>query len=680
MIKPPVANKIPKLLEKHSSERVDNYYWLNNREDPEVIAYLEKENEYTHAIMKDTEELQDKLFKEITGRIKQTDMSVPYKQDGYFYYTRYEEGSEYPLYCRKKGSLENAEEVILNINEMAIGHDYFQVSGFTVSPDNIKIAYGVDIISRRIYTIYFKDLSTGETMSKKIEGTTGSAFWANDNKTLFYASKDEQTLRPDKIFRFRLDVNKPAELVYEETDETYSAFVYKSRSKKYIIIGSSANMSDEYRILPADDPFGDFKIFEARKWGHEYSIGHFNDKFYIRTNLDARNFRLMETPVNATEKENWKEVIPHRNDYLLEGFTNFDRFMVIDERYLGNTKLRVINMQTGKEDYIDFGENVYTAWISVNPEFSTNLLRFGYSSLTTPVSTYDYNMDTCEKVLLKRQEIVGGYNPEEYKSERLFAKATDGKMVPISLVYKKGTLLNGTSPLLLYGYGSYGITIDPDFSSSKLSLLDRGFIYAIAHIRGGQFLGREWYEEGKLLNKKNTFTDFISCAEFLIKNKYTSSDKLMAMGGSAGGLLVAAVINMRPDLFKGIIAAVPFVDVVTTMLDEEIPLTTSEYDEWGNPNEKKYFDYMLSYSPVDNVESHDYPDILVTTGLHDSQVQYWEPVKWVAKLRKLKTGNSLLLLHTNMDAGHGGTTGRFKAHKETAMEFSFMLKLLGIKE
>jgi oligopeptidase B len=680
MIQPPKAKKIPKLLEKHGIGRTDNYYWLNNREDQEVIDYLNKENEYTQSMLKDIEGLQEKIFKEITGRIKQTDMSVPYKQDGYFYYTRYEEGNEYPIYCRKKESLENNEEIILNINEMASGFDYYQVSGFSVSPDNMKIAYGVDTISRRIYTIFFKDLSTGATLKETIEGTTGSAVWANDNKTLFYTSKDEQTLRPDKVYRYQLSENIPADLVYNETDETYSTYVYKSRSKKYIIIGSSANMSDEFRILPTDNPFTDFKIFQPREWGHEYSIGHFKDKFYIRTNLNASNFRLMETPVDATQKENWKEVIAHRDDVFLEGFTNFDRFMVIDERILGNTNLRVIDMQTGNESFLDFGEDVYTAWISVNPEFSTDILRFGYSSLTTPVSTYDYNMGTHEKYLLKRQEIIGGYNPDDYKSERLFAKTGDGKQVPVSLVYKKGTILNGSSPLLLYGYGSYGHTIEPDFSSARLSLLDRGFIFAIAHIRGGQFLGRQWYEEGKLLNKKNTFTDFIACAELLIEKKYTSPNKLMALGGSAGGLLVAAVINMRPDLFKGIIAAVPFVDVVTTMLDESIPLTTSEYDEWGNPNEKKYFDYMLSYSPYDNVKSKAYPNMLVTTGLHDSQVQYWEPAKWVAKLRDMKTDNNLLLLHTNMDAGHGGTTGRFKAHKETAMEYGFLLKLIDVKE
>jgi len=678
MIIPPVANKIPKIIEKHGHERIDNYFWLNDRNNPEVIDYLNRENEYTKTILKNTEGLQEKLYNEIIGRIKQDDRSVPYLQDGYYYYTRYETGGEYPLFCRKKGSLDNQEEVMLNVNEMAEGYEYFHVSGLTVSPDNMKIAYGVDTISRRIFTIYFKDLATGEILKETITGTSGMAYWANDNKTLFYASKDEQTLRPDKIFKYKLLQNKDPELIFEETDETYSTYVYKSRSKKYIIIGSSANMSDEYRILKADDPDGDFKLFQQRERVLEYSIGHFKDKFYIRTNLNALNFKLMETSIDATTKENWKDVIPHRSDVLLEGFTNFDRFMVIEERIKGNTNFRVIEMQSGKEHNVDFGEDVYTAWISVNPDFSSNVLRYGYSSLTTPTSTYDYDMDTRGKKLLKRQEIVGGYNPEEYKSERLFAIAKDGKQVPISLVYKKSTLLDGSAPLLLYGYGSYGITVDPEFGSSRLSLLDRGFIFAIAHIRGGQFLGREWYDNGRLLHKMNTFTDFIACAEFLLEKKYTSNDRIMAMGGSAGGLLIGAVVNIRPDLFKGVLAAVPFVDVVTTMLDDSIPLTTGEYDEWGNPNEKGYYDYILSYSPYDNVEAKDYPNMLVTTGLHDSQVQYWEPAKWVAKLRDMKTDKNLLLLHTNMDAGHGGASGRFKVHKETAMEYAFMLMLVGI--
>ncbi len=680
MIKPPVAQKKPFQLSNHDTIRIDPYYWLKERENPEVLEYLKTENKYTENVLKDTEDLQEKIYNEIVGRIKQTDTSVPYFSNGYFYYTRYEEGKEYPVYCRKKGSLDAEEEVMLNVNEMAEGFEYFHVGGISVSPDNKMIAYGVDTVSRRIYTLYFKDLESGRILDESIPGTIGSASWANDNKTIYYTQKNEQTLRPEKIFRYVVSSGSGSELVYEETDETYYCYVYKSRSRKYLIIASTSTMSDEYQILSADDPQSKFKVFQPRERGLEYSIGHVGDKFYIRTNLDARNFRLMQTSLKATTKENWKEVIPHREDVLLEGFINFDHFLVIDERIKGNTNLRIIDVDSEGEHDVDFKEEVYSCWISVNPELSSNVLRIGYSSLTTPSTTYDYHMQTREMELMKRQEVVGGHDPDQYQSERLFALAPDGKEVPVSLVYKKGTPLDGSSPLFLYGYGSYGNTYDPNFNSVRLSLLDRGFIYAIAHVRGSEFLGREWYEDGKLLKKKNTFTDFIACAEFLIENNYTQTDKLMICGGSAGGLLIGAVINMRPDLFKGAIAAVPFVDVVTTMLDESIPLTTGEYDEWGNPNEKEYFEYMLSYSPYDNVEEKAYPNLLVATGFHDSQVQYWEPAKWVAKLRDLKTDDNLLLLHTNMDAGHGGASGRFKQHKETALEYAFLLKLVDIYE
>lgn len=677
---PPVAKKIPHELSIHGDVRIDNYFWLNERENPEVIDYLKAENEYTSAIMKDTEKLQKKLYNEIVGRIAQTDISVPYFTNGYFYYTRFEEGKEYPVYCRKKETMEADEEILLNANEMAEGYEYFQVSAITVSPDNKMIAYGVDTVSRRLYTIYFKNLESGEILSETIPSTSGLADWANDNRTVFYALKDEETLRPYKIFRYKvLDEARPV-MIFEEEDETYYTYVYKSRSKEYMILGSSSTLTDEYRFLSADDPEGKFEIFQARERELEYSIDHYRDKFYIRTNLDAKNFRLMETPVSATSKENWNEVIPHRSDILLEDFMNFDKYMVVEERIKGNTNLRVIDMETHEEHYIDFGEEVYTAWISVNPEFSTELLRIGYSSLTTPMTTYDYNMRTREMIFLKRQEVVGGHNPDDYQSVRLYAKAEEGKEIPISMVYKKSTPLDGSAPLLLFGYGAYGVTMDPNFGSARLSLLDRGFIYAIAHVRGGQFLGREWYEDGKLLKKKNTFTDFIACAQYLVDQHYTQTDRLMADGGSAGGLLIGAIVNMQPDLFNGVIAAVPFVDIVTTMLDESIPLTTSEYDEWGNPNIKEYYEYMLSYSPYDNVEAKAYPNMLVTTGLHDSQVQYWEPAKWVAKLRDMKTNDNLLLLYTNMEAGHGGASGRFKQHKETALEYAFLLKLAGKKD
>ncbi len=677
--KPPVARKKPHELKIHDHTRIDNYYWLRERGNKDVEDYLIAENEYTKAQLKHTEQFQKDLFDEMVGRIKQTDMSVPYFDNGYFYFTRYEEGNEYPLYCRKKESLENEEEILLNVNELAEGHSFYQVAGITVSPNNKMIAFGVDTLSRRIYTIHFKNLETGEIIEETIENTTGRASWGNDNKTLFFSVKDEQTLRAFQVYRYVLNGNKSSELVFQEDDDTFSCYVYKSRSKKYLIIGTSATLSDEYHILDADTPGESFKVFHSRERGLEYGIGHFEDRFYVRTNLDAQNFKLMETPVNATSKDNWKEVIPHRTDVLMEGFLPFKKYLVVEERIKGVSQIRIINQKDNSEHYIDFKEDSFTAWSSVNPQFDTDILRIGYTSLTIPTSTYDYNMSTHERELLKRQEVVGGYNPEEYCSERCYAKANDGIDVPISLVYKKGTLLDGSSPLLLYAYGSYGHTIDPYFSSTRLSLLDRGFIYAIAHIRGGQVMGRQWYEDGKLLKKKNTFTDFISCGEFLIEKNYTKRDKLFAMGGSAGGLLMGAIINMRPEIFKGIVAAVPFVDVVTTMLDEDIPLTTGEYDEWGNPNVKEFYDYMLSYSPYDNVETKHYPAMLVTAGYHDSQVQYWEPAKWVAKLREMKTDNNMLLMHTNMEAGHSGASGRFERFKETALEYAFIFNLMGIE-
>jgi oligopeptidase B len=680
-MKPPIAEKKPKELTIHGQTRIDNYFWMNNREDSSVINYLKAENAYTDEMIKDTKEFQDHLFNEIVGRIKQTDESVPYRDNGYYYYTRFEEGKEYPVYCRKKGSLETGEEILLNVNEMAEGHDYFQVSGLTVSPDNQKIAYGVDTVSRRKYTIYFKDLVSGHIYEDAIPLTTGGAFWTNDNKTVFYTQKDEETLRPYKIFRHVLNTSSETDvLIHHELDDTYGTFVYKSKSDKYIILASSSTLSDEYRYLDADKPKDDFKIIQPRERNLEYSVDHFGDKFYIVTNLEAKNFRLMEAPVSAPGKENWKELIPHREDVYLNNIEIFNDYLVVEERKDGLNHLRVIRWDNDSEHYLDFGEEDYVANISTNPEFESNWLRYSYSSLTTPNSTCDYNMDSREKKLMKQQEVVGEFSPSDYESKRLYAPTADGVKVPISLVYRKGIKLDGNNPLLLYGYGSYGITMDPYFSSTRLSLLDRGFVYAIAHVRGGQIYGRQWYDDGKLLKKMNTFTDFNACAEYLIEQKYTSTDKLFAQGGSAGGLLMGAVANLRPDLYKAIIANVPFVDVVTTMLDESIPLTTGEYDEWGNPNEKEYYDYMLSYSPYDNVEAKDYPAMLVTTGLHDSQVQYWEPAKWVAKLRDMKTDDNLLLLKIEMETGHGGASGRFERYKEVALEYAFMFKILGIKE
>jgi len=679
-VMPPKAKKIPKELILHEDTRIDNYYWLNQRDNPEVIEYLKAENAYKEAVMKHTEELQDKLYNEIVGRIKKTDMSVPYLDNGYFYYSRFEEGDDYPIYSRKKGSLDAEEEIMLDVQEMAKGHSFYSVAGLSVSQNNQYLAYGVDTVSRRKYTIHIKDLATGKILEDKIPNTTGGAVWANDNKTLFYSTKDD-TLRAYKIFRHVLGSDPSQDIeIYHEKDPTFSTSIYKTKSDRFLIIACYQTLSTEMRYLDADNPTGEFKIFQEREKDHEYSISHYKDKFYIVTNWNAKNFRLMETDLSQTEKSNWKEVIPHRGEVLLNDIDIFEDYMVLSERKDGLRQIRVITQSGEKDYYIDFEEGAYAAYPTSNPEFDTEVLRFSYSSLTTPRSVYDYNMKTGERKLLKRQEVLGDFDPSDYHSERLAATARDGKKVPISLVYRKGLTKDSNNPLLLYGYGSYGASMDPNFSSVRLSLLDRGFIYAIAHIRGGSEMGREWYEQGKLLKKKNTFTDFIDCAEFLIEQKYTNSDKLFAMGGSAGGLLMGAVLNMRPDLWKGVIAAVPWVDVVTTMLDDSIPLTTSEFDEWGNPEDKQYYEYMLSYSPYDNVKKQDYPALLVTTGLHDSQVQYFEPTKWVAKLRDMKTDNNLLVLDVDMESGHGGASGRFKGYKRTALEYAFMLDLLGISE
>jgi len=676
---PPVATKVPHELVMHGDTRIDPYYWMNQRDSDEVIQYLNQENAYTDAVMKGTENLQESLFQEIKGRIKEQDESVPYFENGYFYYTRYDEGKEYPIYCRKKESQDAPEEIMLDVNEMAEGYAYYSVVGVNVSPNNNIVAFGVDTVSRRQYTIYFKSLETGELLNSKIPNTTGGIAWANDNSTVFYTIIDE-ALRPHQIFRHSVsdEGSENDALVYEENDETFRAFVYKSKSKEYIMFGSGSTLSTEFSYLSANNPLGKPKVIQPREKGLEYSVTHYGNKFYIITNLDAKNFRLMETPVTRTEKRYWKEVIPHREDVLLSGIEVFKDFLVIDERKDGLKQLRIINQQTQKEHYLNFGEEVYSAWISINPEYDTPLLRYAYTSMTTPFSTYDYNMATGEKILLKQTEVLGDFSPDNYETKRHWVEARDGKKIPISVVYRKGIQQDGQNPALIYGYGSYGASMDPYFSSARLSLLDRGFVYVIAHIRGGEELGREWYEDGKLLNKMNTFTDFIDCSQFLVDSKYTSPDKLFAMGGSAGGLLMGAVANMRPDLYKGIIAQVPFVDVVTTMLDTSIPLTTGEYDEWGNPNDEEYYHYMKSYSPYDQVTAQHYPNMLVTTGYHDSQVQYFEPAKWVAKLRDTKTDDNILLFKIDMDAGHGGASGRFKSLRDVAFEYAFMLHLLGI--
>lgn len=668
----------PKLLVKHNHSRTDNYYWLNERDNLEVMKYLETENAHTDAMTAHIKDLENELFEEIKGRIKQDDSSVPYRLDDYFYHTRFEEGQEYPIYARRKESLEAHEEIMLDVNALAKGHGFFAVGAVSVSSGQDILAFAQDTVGRRIYEIRFKNLTTGEMLPDTIPDVTSNIAWAEDNGTLFYARQDPETLRWFQIFRHTLGTDPSQDvLVYQERDEEFSCFVFKTKSKRFLMIGSEQTLSSEYRYLEATNPTGEFTVFTPRERHHEYSVDHLDNEFYIRTNYEAENFRLMQTPVADTRKQTWSELIPHREDVFLSSFELFAGHLVVAERRDGLMQLRIMPWDGTGEHYLDFGEPTYWAGIGTNPEFGTATLRYDYTSLTTPRSVIDYDMNSRESTLMKREEVLGEFNREDYQSEWHWATAPDGVRVPISLVYRKGVARDGSNPLLLYGYGSYGLSMDATFGSARLSLLDRGFVYAIAHVRGGQEMGRRWYEAGKLLQKKNTFTDFIACAEHVVELGYTNESVLFAMGGSAGGLLMGAVTNMRPDLFKGVVAVVPFVDMVTTMLDDSIPLTTSEYDEWGNPNEKEYYDYMLSYSPYDNVAAKDYPNLLVMTGLHDSQVQYWEPAKWVAKLRDLKTDDNMILFKTNMEAGHGGASGRFRKLKETALQYAFMLDLAG---
>ena len=687
----PIAKKQPKELTAHGHTRVDDYYWMNQREDQAVIDYLNAENDYTKANLAHTEEFQQELFDEIKARIKEDDESLPYKLGEYLYYHRYEEGKEYPIYGRKQvgASVDLpklkeiaatlTEEVLINVNELAEGQSFCKVGGLKMSTNHQLMGFATDFVGRRIYDLQFKDLTTGEMLPDKIEQTTGSFVWANDNQTIFYTKQDEQTLRPFQLFKHTLgtDVSED-ELVYTEEDETFWLGVGKDKAKGYINIVSNATVSSEMWFLNADEPNGKFKLLQPRERDLEYYVDYFEGYFYILTNWEAKNFRLMRTPVEQPGKENWEEIIAHREDVLLENIEIFRDYLVLEEREAGLTQVRIIEWENQKEHYLAFAEPTYTAGIGFNPDFETKWLRFTYNSLTTPNSIYDYQMDTHEKILQKQQPVLGIFSPEDYVSERVFATSEDGVKVPISLVYKKGLVQDGSHPCYLTGYGSYGISYDPYFSAVRLSLLNRGFVFAIAHIRGGQEMGRPWYDDGKMLKKQNTFNDFIACATFLQEEKYTSRETLVINGGSAGGLLMGAVINQRPELFKAAVADVPFVDVVTTMLDESIPLTTGEFDEWGNPKEKQYYDCMLAYSPYDNLKAQDYPHLLITSGLHDSQVQYWEPTKWVAKLREIKTDTNQLLLHTNMDAGHGGASGRFQRIKEIAREYAFLINVLGM--
>ena len=688
-LKAPSAEKQAKSLTIHNSTRIDNYFWMRltdeqktaknkDAQTQKVEAYLNSENEYFDKVTASTNNFQKELFEEMKGRIKEDDTSVPYFRNNYFYITRFEKGSQYPIYSRKKESLEVDEEILFDVNKEAQEYEYFQLGALNVSPDNKLVAFATDTVSRRQYTIQIKNLETGNLLTDIIENTTGGSVWSNDNKTLFYTKKDPLTLRSSSIYRHILGTDASEdEVVFEEKDETYSTYVYKTKSNKFIVKGSSSTLSSEFRIISADNPYGDWRVIQPREDNLEYSLSHYGDYFYIQTNKDdATNFKLMKTPINKTTKENWVDVIPHRKETLLEDVSIFKNYLVIEEREQGLGKIR-IKTWDGKEDYyLPFDEETYSAGVYANPEFDTDIIRYSYNSMTTPNSVIDFNMKNQTKEIKKEQEVLGGkFDKNNYKSERVWATARDGKKIAISLVYHKDTELNKNTPLLQYAYGSYGYTISDGFSSTRLSLLDRGFVYAVAHIRGGQYLGREWYNDGKMMNKKNTFFDFIDCSKYLINNKYTSAKHLYAMGGSAGGLLVGAVSNLNPELYNGIIAAVPFVDVISTMLDESIPLTTGEFDEWGNPKEKEAYDYMLSYSPYDQVTPKEYPNMLVTTGYFDSQVQYWEPAKWVAKLRELKTDKNTLLLHTNMDVGHGGASGRFDALKETAIDYTFLLAL-----
>jgi oligopeptidase B len=676
---PPMAAVRPHRFDEHGNVRIDQYYWLKERSNPEVIKYLEAENAYTKAVMAHTEALQDRLYEELKGRVLQNDQSVPFREGNYFYYTRLVEGKNYPIYARKRGALTAPEEIMIDANALAEGKATFLIRAWDVSSGEDLLAFAADTTGGRVSSIRFKNLRTGEMLSDVVPRSIGGIAWAEDNRTIFYTKPDSVSVRPYQVYRHKLGTAAATDqMVYEDKDETYYVGVSKTKSRSYIMIQSSQTMATEYSYIRADQPEAPFRVLIPRERGHEYYANHFGDYFYILSNDHAKNFRLMRTPVARPGRDNWEEVIPHRADVLLEDFEFFKDYLVLTERKDGLVQLRVRPWTGGgqNEYYLDFGESAYLAYVSTNLEFDTPVLRYGYTSLTTPSSTYDYDMKTRQKTLLKRDQILGGFDPANYVSERFFTTARDGARVPVSLVYKKG--IARPAPLLLTGYGSYGSSSDPTFSSDRLSLLDRGFVFAIAHIRGGSEMGRAWYENGRQLQKKNTFTDFVDAADDLIRRGYTSSDRLFARGASAGGLLMGAVVNMRPELFKGVIAGVPYVDVITTMMDSTIPLTTGEYDEWGNPHDSTFYRYMLSYSPYDHVERKAYPNLLITAGLYDTQVLYVEPAKWTARLRAMKTDNNRLILRTNMEAGHGGASGRYKRWRDVAFEYAFLLDLAGL--
>jgi oligopeptidase B len=679
-LQPPDAEKTPFQLKKHDDIRIDPYYWMRERENPEVIDYLERENDYFKKMTQDTESFREDLFEELKSRIKEEDNSVPYFHNDYWYITRYEKGKQYPIYTRKKDSMTAPEEILFDCNQMAEGNDYFRLVGINVSPDNTKVVYGVDTESRRKYTLHVKDLLSGQILDTNILNTSGASAWSLDNQHFFYTKKNTETLRSEWIFRHDLETpNGKDELIFHEQDETFSVWVRESKSNDYIMISSYSTLTTEQQFLDAKDPLGKFQVIQPRTRGLEYSAAQFEDNFYILHNSnDAKNYKISKAPISNPGIEQWEDLLPHRKDVLLEDFEIFKDHFVITERKNGLTSMRIQRWDGTADYFLPVEGETYSLYGAYNPSFETSKLRYGFTSLLTPSSVYEFDMETQETILLKQQEVMDqNFSPEHYVEKRIWATARDGEKIPISLIHHKDTKLNEKTPLYQYAYGSYGSTVDPGFSSSRLSLLDRGFVFAITHIRGGEYLGRQWYENGKLFKKKNTFNDFIDASQFLIDSKMTSAAHLHAAGGSAGGLLMGVVVNQAPELYRSVIAAVPFVDVVTTMLDESIPLTTSEYDEWGNPNDESYYDYMLSYSPYDNVEAQKYPNMLVTAGYHDSQVQYWEPAKWVAKLRDVKTDTNVLFLDTNMEAGHSGASGRFNALKDIAKQYTFILQLEG---
>ncbi len=676
--KPPMAEKRTKITKIHGETLVDDYFWLREKTNPEVIAHLEAENTYTDTVMKPTEAFQENLYKEMLSHIKETDLSVPYRWGDYFYYTRTEQGKQYAIYCRKRGSVEAKEEVILDQNELAKGLKFFSIGAFAVSDDGNLLAYSTDTTGYRQYTLQIKDLRTGAMLPEKVE-RVGAVIWATDNKSLFFTTEDQVTKRSDRFFRHVLGSGK-TEQIFEEKDELFDVVAGRSRDKAMIFFGSVSKTSDEFRYIPADQPAAEPKLILARQPEHEYSVDHHGGLFYIRTNKGAKNFRVVTAPVSDPSEKNWKEFVAHQPAVKVDNISFFADHSVVSEWEGGLQKIRVIDLKTNKSHRIQFPEPVYAAGLDVNREFKTNVLRFRYQSLVTPSSVFDYDMNTQKATLLKETEVPGGFDKKNYASERIFATASDGTKIPLSVVYRRGVKLDGKAPLLLYGYGSYGASIPPTFSSNRLALLDRGVIYAIAHIRGGGELGEEWRQAGRMMKKMNTFTDFIASAEHLVKNSYTSTDRLVIQGGSAGGLLVGAVANMRPDLFKAVVSQVPFVDVLNTMLDASLPLTTSEYIEWGNPNEQPAFEYIKKYSPYDNIAKAEYPAMLVKVSLNDSQVPYWEGAKLVAKLRTTKTDQNPLLLKANMGAGHGGSSGRYDYLREVAFDYAFILWQMGISK